>query len=62
MKLDVCLILICHKITGCYQENEKEILLLGGVCKPERSQGVTTHYSFLSPILYTFMLLHVFIL
>lgn len=27
------------KITGCNQENEEEILLLGGVCKSERGQG-----------------------
>jgi serine/threonine protein kinase len=41
----MCFILICQKITGCDQENEKEILLLGGVCKPKRSQG-TSYLSF----------------
>lgn len=35
-------VLISHKIAGCYQENEEEILFLGWVCKPERSQGLTS--------------------
>jgi hypothetical protein len=57
----MCFILICQKITGCDQENEKEILLLGGVCKPERSQGITSHFSFLN-LFYMFILLHIFII
>ena len=45
--------LICPNITGCNQENEKEILLLGGVCKPERSQGSTSCRSFCNLIRHT---------
>ena len=50
VKLHFVFSLICPNITGCNQENEKEILLLGGVCKPERSQGVASFSVFLSLI------------
>jgi len=42
-------VLISSKTAGCYQEDEEEVLLLGGVCKPKRSQGFTSCLSFLKP-------------
>jgi len=52
--------LICHKIPGCNKENEEEILLLGGVCKLERSQGITSFFFYLSLVLFSIYLFSYF--